>query len=165
MQLPRTTKSRGLAWLVFLAYFAALLIVVLFKNLRVLQLRFGSISPVSLGARVHHGSNFTPFTSIAYYLGGNPSTATAVENLAGNILVFMPMGFLLPIVLPKLQRMRQIAVISFVISLSIEVIQLLTGMGVFDVDDVLLNVLGATLGWLIYRGLRSVPLRSLRTSR
>jgi glycopeptide antibiotics resistance protein len=53
--------------------------------------------------------------------------------------------------------------LSLAVSLSLEVVQLLIGVGQFDVDDLLLNVAGGVLGWLIYRVLGSI-LRSLAGS-
>lgn len=70
------------------------------------------------------------------------------ENLAGNILLFMPMGFLLK-ALNNEKSTRQIVLTCVVISISIELLQLLFKIGVCDIDDVLLNTLGAYFGVLI----------------
>lgn len=121
----------------------------MFKN-RGLILQFGS--PLPLGVRMRE-YNFIPLKTIAYYALGGQSMGVALWNLAGNILAFVPMGFVLPFLLPKMQRVRSVILIAFGVSLCFEGIQLLTGIGQFDVDDVLLNVLGATAGWLMYWGI------------
>lgn len=69
-----------------------------------------------------------------------------MTNIGGNILLFSPLGFLVPIIVPKIRGARQTATIAFGVSLSLELIQLLTGLGGFDVDDLLLNVLGGMIG-------------------
>lgn len=52
--------------------------------------------------------------------------------------------------LPKVRTCSQIAAISLAVGLLLEVAQLLTGLGSFDVDDLILNVAGGVLGWLVY---------------
>ncbi|MCC8141903.1 MAG: VanZ family protein [Lachnospiraceae bacterium] len=71
-------------------------------------------------------------------------------NLAGNILVFMPFGFLLPIMSRKLRGFFRIILLGLALSLAVEFVQLATNTGCFDVDDLLLNTVGAALGYLIY---------------
>lgn len=166
MNFLSRTKLRVVGWVVFVVYLAVLTNAILFKNhglfyaevilfqKRGLILQSGSLLP--LGVRMREFSNFIPLKSIAYYALGGQSMGVALWNLAGNILAFVPMGFLFPILLPKIQRVRNVILIAFGVSLCFEVIQLLTGIGQFDVDDVLLNVLGAAVGWLTYWGIRRV---------
>ncbi len=71
-------------------------------------------------------------------------------NLAGNVLVFMPFGLLLPIMSKKLKGFFRVVLLGFILSLAVESIPLATGTGCFDVDDLLLNTIGAALGFLIY---------------
>ena len=75
-------------------------------------------------------------------------------NVIGNIIAFMPMGFFLPAVTGKKLNGIQILLLSFLFSLSVETVQLLTRLGCFDVDDLILNTLGGFLGYLVYRILR-----------
>jgi glycopeptide antibiotics resistance protein len=71
-------------------------------------------------------------------------------NFLGNIVLFMPVGFLLPIVSDWKQLWKTIATgIGF--SLLIEVIQFITARGCFDPDDVILNGLGCIIGYGIYK--------------
>jgi glycopeptide antibiotics resistance protein len=153
------TKLRVVGWVVFVVYLAVLTKVILFKNRGQLlqfgsvRLQFGSVQRLPLGVRMREFSNFIPLKTIAYYALGGQSTGAALWNLAGNILAFVPMGFVLPVLLPKMQRVRNVILIAFGVSLCFEAIQLLTGIGRFDVDDILLNVLGAAAGWLTYWGI------------
>lgn len=63
----------------------------------------------------------------------------------------MHLGFLLPIVFYRINKFRTIILSSFILSLMFEGIQLLTGIGDFDVDDILLNVIGSIGGYILYR--------------
>lgn len=74
-------------------------------------------------------------------------SAAVVLNLAGNVLAFVPFGFILPILFRVNRKWYIILQWSFIVSLSFEVTQLLTKVGIFDVDDLLLNTLGGLLGY------------------
>ncbi len=71
-------------------------------------------------------------------------------NLAGNVLVFMPFGFLLPIMSKKLRGFLRIVLLGLALSLIVECIQFVTNTGCFDVDDLLLNTIGTALGFAIF---------------
>lgn len=77
--------------------------------------------------------------------------AVALANLLGNVLVFVPMGVLLPELFEKLRRFSLFFAMVLTIVLAVELCQLVTGLGVCDVDDVLLNLLGALLGYLVWK--------------
>ena len=74
----------------------------------------------------------------------------AFLNIGGNVLGFMPFGFLLPILSVRIRRGAAVILSGLAISLAVETIQLVTRVGIFDVDDLLLNTLGAALGYLIF---------------
>ena len=77
-------------------------------------------------------------------------TFALFTNVFGNVLGFLPYGFILPVITGKMRNGFFIILSGFFISLTIEVIQLLTKVGCFDVDDMILNTLGAALGYGIY---------------
>ena len=83
---------------------------------------------------------------IRYFPGLN-----GVENLFGNILAFVPYGFLLPVCFKRLAKWWKVFVWSMVLVLGIEFFQLFSAFGAFDVDDILLNVAGSMAGYLVYR--------------
>ncbi len=70
------------------------------------------------------------------------------------MLVFVPFGFLFPLVAKEGERFFVMLLNAFVFVLGIEVFQLFSAFGAFDVDDLLLNCVGAALGFGIYRLLR-----------
>lgn len=91
-------------------------------------------------------SNFVPFRRIVYYLRGEEPYLVGALNLAGNVVLFVPMGFFLPYFFPQLRSAARLVAVVALASLSIEAAQLFTTTGQFDVDDVLLNTAGAALG-------------------
>ena len=93
--------------------------------------------------------NIVPFETIALYtrsLFGGINRA-AVVNLAGNVVMFVPLGLLLPHIAKKAEKFTGCFVISLVCILSAEIVQVFTLLGYFDVDDLLLNMIGVSIGF------------------
>ncbi|MGE7094489.1 VanZ family protein [Lysinibacillus sp. NPDC048646] len=67
----------------------------------------------------------------------------------GNILLFMPLGFSIPLRF-KVNKFWKVILLGFFISFLVEVIQLFTSIRSFDVDDLILNTLGAIIGFVLY---------------
>ncbi len=74
-----------------------------------------------------------------------------VVNFVGNIVAFVPMGLIPPLLRKRPTALWQAASFSLAISLLIETGQLVSGRRVPDVDDLILNTLGGTLGFLLSR--------------
>ena len=75
---------------------------------------------------------------------------TIIINIFGNILIFVPFGFL-GIVFPKLNNFW-ILILDFLFAIIIlESFQYFTRLGVFDIDDVILNTVGVAIGFWIYQ--------------
>ena len=91
------------------------------------------------------GVNIIPFKEIFRYVAG---TYLFYKNILGNVLLFLPFGFFVGYFI-KVKKVSVMLLLTFIVSLSIETIQLSIGR-VFDVDDIILNVLGATFGALLY---------------
>ena len=84
-----------------------------------------------------------------------------VINIIGNVAVFMPFGFLGPVMYREQRKdvvfrghyfrsMLFVTLLGFLFSLGVETVQLVTKVGCFDVDDLLLNTSGVILGYIIY---------------
>lgn len=71
-------------------------------------------------------------------------------NIFGNVLGFVPLGCILPVICRKWRNGFLIILSGFGLSLCVETIQLITKVGCFDVDDMILNTLGAALGYLVF---------------
>ena len=95
-------------------------------------------------------ANFTPLKTIKMYIDYSHKL-NSVENLAGNLLVFVPFGLLFPYVAREGTHFIVMLLNAFVFVLGIEMFQLFSAFGAFDVDDILLNCLGASLGFGVYR--------------
>ena len=93
-----------------------------------------------------HGVNVTLFKELTRYQIGS---RLFIRNIIGNILMFIPFGFFTSYYL-KLDKKRIIFYITLVVSIVIELIQLKIGRA-FDVDDIILNVVGSFLGYFMYR--------------
>ncbi len=74
----------------------------------------------------------------------------AFLNLAGNVIGFLPFGFILPVIGKRMKNGFLVTVCGFCLSLFVESMQLIFKVGSFDVDDLLLNTLGTVLGYLAF---------------
>ena len=72
-----------------------------------------------------------------------------------NVILFLPFGFFLPLLYRKYNRAIQVVFAGFLLSLSIEVLQMF-GMGTTDVNDLITNTIGAFLGYGIYTVLSNI---------
>lgn len=77
-------------------------------------------------------------------------TLAMALNLFGNVIGFIPFGYILPIINPRLQNCLLVTVSGFSLSLCVETVQLVFRVGCFDVDDLVLNTLGAFLGYVFF---------------
>lgn len=72
-------------------------------------------------------------------------------NVIGNVCVFVPFGAFLPALFQKCQKVISVLFFSLNLSLMVELVQLVTKVGSFDVDDLLLNTFGGMLGYIVYK--------------
>lgn len=132
----KKTSSKSQTWLI------SILAVYLLILLRITVFRSNSY-PIEMSV------NLSLFTDLV---------ATYHENgiwmvlylVVGNIAWFVPFGFLLPMIWQKLKSFYIIP-LGFLLSLIIEISQLVTGKGMFEIDDLVLNTLGTAVGCLIYK--------------
>lgn len=74
----------------------------------------------------------------------------SLYNVVGNIVLFLPLGFFIPLLFKKKNSVFNRALYGFITSLAIELIQLLMSYNISDVDDIIFNTLGVVLGLLIF---------------
>lgn len=118
---------------------------ILFKYPLIINNQFGF-------QEIWRSSNFIPFKTIYFYLFlADINLNIRIQNLAGNIIGFIPLGFILPMLLKKFSNLKAIIITTFSISLTYEVLQLLIGLGSFDIDDLILNTLGGIIGFCIIK--------------
>ncbi len=136
-----------LLWLVFVLYLLALVDLIVFKyGSRMTREILSHWSPEAVRAHLET-ANYEPFRMIRLYLRHwERIPRLAFANLVYNVAAFLPFGILVPL-LRRGTRYLLITVLSAALfSLFLEGIQLVTLLGEFDVDDILLNSLGAVLG-------------------
>ena len=85
-----------------------------------------------------------------------------IWELFGNVAMFVPLGLLLPLLSSRFRRFATTVAVGLSVSVGIELVQLAMLLTVIarrsvDIDDVMLNVLGACLGYLIWRGADTLP--------
>ena len=97
------------------------------------------------------GNNFIPFKEILRY---NVTSRLFIKNVLGNMIMFLPFGLFSSYYL-KSEKITLPLLLTLITSLSIEFVQLSIGR-VFDVDDIILNLLGGIFGYFIYRILHSI---------
>ena len=106
---------------------------------------------------LQHNTNLVPFYTVKNYLKVLKNSSNqymlihSFMNLAGNVILFVPAGWLLP----KLwKRMRNFFLFIGVCAgaiLLVETVQLFSLLGRFDIDDFILNLLGMTAGFFLFR--------------
>ncbi len=100
--------------------------------------------------------NLKPFRTIGLYMrwlfdGNRSNNYIPIVNLGVNIIMLMPMGYFLPELFDALEDFIPYALVCFAFVMIIEVVQFFTRLGSCDVDDVLLNMLGAVIGYILCR--------------
>ena len=97
--------------------------------------------------------NLVPFHTLAIYLR-NLGSEFWLRNLFGNLALLLPLGLLGPIALPALDRWWRVALLAFLVSTAIELTQLAVPDRSADIDDVLVNVAGALIGYALFLATR-----------
>ena len=97
------------------------------------------------------GLNIIPFKEITRY---PLDSIQFFYNVIGNIVLFLPFGFFISNFI-KAKKTHQVLIVSTLISLTAELIQFKIGRA-FDIDDIILNVIGAILGFICYKGIINI---------
>ena len=141
-------KQRKLHIALFCSY-CALMLWLLFN-------RPGYVEGIPYWQQVTGNLNLVPFRTLRLFSGlltdHRPFLVrAAVVNLAGNVVMFIPLGAFLPILFRKLQKLWKTLLMVALIITAVELAQLLTLVGSCDVDDLILNLIGAALGYGLYK--------------
>lgn len=97
------------------------------------------------------GLNLVPFTEIFRYEIGSK---LFIFNVIGNIFIFIPFGYFVSGYV-KATKFSHILFISLITSLTVELVQLQIGRS-FDIDDIILNVTGSIIGFLLFIGITAI---------
>lgn len=97
--------------------------------------------------------NFCPFATVFLYVRGYLSGAVSIYplavNLIGNLVAFMPLGFFVPYFFKRLRKPVSFLVFMVLLVVVVELLQLVMMTGVCDIDDLILNVIGAFIIYLL----------------
>lgn len=145
-------KVRILPFLLLIIYCAFLFKVMVLKDVPLIKI--GTLM-INFGGSQTGPANLIPFKTISVYLFGDKGLLIAGINLIGNILLLMPVGFIVPFVYRNVSW-RVISVIAAGAGFLIEGIQVALRLGIFDIDDVILNGLGVLVGYWFICGLYRV---------
>lgn len=142
MKADTKKRIRALGKAAFLCYILFLVYFLFFSE------GYGRAPELESGYRY----NLIPFTEVRRFwiyreiLG----TFAVATNILGNIIGFIPFGFIVPVISPQMNSVWYVTLCGLALSLVVEYIQLVTRVGCFDVDDLILNTLGAFLGYLLF---------------
>ncbi len=102
--------------------------------------------------------NLIPFATINNYLSkyelGRVSETTMLINLVGNLAAFAPMGYFLPKLSQLFKQRFTFYSTMILLLLSVETLQYITMSGAFDVDDMILNLVGVIILFEMFKGAR-----------
>lgn len=141
----------------FVIYCICLIFILFFYGYRA-----GNQFNIGIFSREHlEQPNLVPFRTISDYLEGffdnTINTDIVVTNLLGNLLMFVPMGMALPVLFDKkFNRLWKTVLFVVILVILVETIQFFTFRGSADIDDLILNTIGATIGYGI------IKIKSLR---
>lgn len=142
-------KSQSVLKVIFFLYLLLVIRLIIFKYPIERLSEIASSWEKGVVLKGLNSANFTLFKTIRMYID-YAYKLNSFENLAGNVVVFIPFGFLFPYAHKWGKHFFVMLLNAFLFVLGIEVFQLFSAFGAFDVDDILLNCLGAVSGYLLY---------------
>lgn len=148
--IRNTTKRQKLGWVLFILYLCFLAYFMFFSE------SFGR-TDTSRGYQY----NLVPLKEVSRYFRHYDVIGPLLFliNIVGNVAAFLPFGFFLPIISRRSKKWYNTIMLGLGFSLALETLQLVFMVGSFDVDDMLLNTLGAGAGYLTYRMVQWMRIR------
>ncbi len=137
-----------------LYYCSFIFYVLILFYLLFLKSRGGYLSGLPIGEYIKYNSNIIPFKTIIRFLKGlvnqDMNYDIPLKNLLGNLFILFPMGLYLTSSINKLSGIKNYVVFNVILLVCIELGQLLFRRGSLDIDDFILNLSGAMLGYVIF---------------
>lgn len=135
-------------WCVFILYCLIIIYITLLSGI-------GTDYPYSRIEYIKSFNNLIPFWSF-YVLFQSPVITTYsirefAFNFMGNLLLFIPWGIMLPVLCTRFIKFKRFILFTTIVIICIESLELFFMLGVFDIEDYLLNIIGATLGFYIFK--------------
>lgn len=143
-------EKRKKTAIIALILYAVLMVWLLFLD------RIGAFSPMVYAHWFQRKLALVPFRTIRHYIriirySSNPALVLdSIVNLVGNVVMFIPLGFLPPCIWRAWRGFFRCLLFSALCVIAVELTQLFTRTGCCDVDDLILNVIGASAGYFLY---------------
>lgn len=144
------SKIRDFGLRTLFIIYCILLITILFLNNEYRMNGFQGIN-INTFSREHFETiNIIPFSTIIGYIYGllfeDVSTSIVIVNLVTNLLLFAPMGFFIPLLFKnRITNIKQFIILIIILSLFVEILQFITYSGSTDIEDIILNTIGAII--------------------
>ena len=142
--MRKQDKTLKILWWVYIALLFVFVVVKFKGSFYELSDR---VNTYSMQGSINY--NLIPFRSMSAQIE-RITQWWALKNLLGNIIPFIPFGFLLPVTYKKFSSAISVFVIGLASILVIESFQFFTKLGSFDVDDIILNMIGIVCGYVIF---------------
>lgn len=151
-------KNRKEFMIKILIIYSVLLITLLFIDGNYRRFGFSVSKSITLFSKEHFEcySNFVPFKTICSFVQrmntGTINISIVLTNIIGNIIAFAPFGIFFPTIFKeKFKDIKKFTLLMVIIVFLVECIQFITLNGSFDIDDIILNVLGAIIMFCIMK--------------
>jgi len=143
--------NAAIIWLVFFIYLSVLIYTTFFNGLRNIY----SVKDISIFDYAKQFTNLVPFRTISLYIKwildeDRYNNSVPIINLSVNLILLFPMGYFLPKLIRPLKKFGLYFLVCSLLLVLIEIIQLFTRRGSFDVDDFILNIFGAIIGFWLF---------------
>lgn len=144
--------GKNAVYIIFVIYIAVMLYLLFFRRMPLYM-------AVPYDEYIQRYTNFTPFETLRRFTRllteyGPYLTKIAIINLAGNVLLFIPLGIFLPVIWIKQQKIWIFLQTVVLAVSSVEALQLAARLGSCDVDDLILNLTGALIGFILWKTVR-----------
>ncbi|MGZ0084357.1 VanZ family protein [Caldibacillus thermoamylovorans] len=169
--VSKVRQWSGMNMVIHACFYVYLFFVLYYTVLYIPYWRFMTQPVLPLEEQVFPHYNFIPLKTIL-------ETSITPVNIWGNILLLLPLGIFVPLIHPYFARIKPFLLLALLVSSGIESVQFLTALmdgkfaeypseRSFDVDDIILNVSGAVIGFGLYQlwgRIKSLISRSHRSS-
>lgn len=138
-------KKKLILTIIFAVYCMGVMYLTLLKSI-------GSTSAMNYAEYLRANSNLIPFFSFYVFITTPFKSSIVIKqfviNLVGNLLLFLPWGLLLPIIINKCRGFKRFFIFTSLVIVVIELLQLFLMLGSCDIEDYLMNMIGALVGFV-----------------
>lgn len=114
-----------------------------------------ALHDVSITDHFINRSNLIPFRTVSSYIRAIKNNSInfdiPIKNIVGNIFLFLPMSAYIACMFKKCRSLPINLLVIFTVLITVEALQIVTRLGSFDIDDLILNMLGALIGFALWK--------------